>query len=715
MHDAVPNKITISDRSALRKTLGAPVSDRRSAALVRGAGQFAADIALQDPLHLAFVRSPVADAKLMGVDMDAARRAPGVSHVVTAADLGDLGVLAVNEVIKLHTKPNWPVLAGETLDAVGQPVAAILAETIDQALDASDLVEPIFDEQCRDRERVASQTWQSGDTDEAFANAAHIVACDVQHARLAPSPMETRAISVRCDDEGGLTIWHSTQTPHRTRSELASILGLDAEFIQVIARDVGGAFGMKASLYPEEVLAVWAAHKFRRNVRWSASRSEDFLSATHGRGLSTTGQLAVANDGRFLGLRAQVEAPVGRWLPNSGLIPAWNGARILPGPYDVDTVHIETQAVANNLAPVGIYRGAGRPEANFLMEKLVEKAAAVTGLSPIQIRRRNLVPAGQMPKSTPTGNILDSGNYSRLLATLESSGAYATRIAKRDAARAEGLLHGVGIAFYVEPSGEGWESARATLNTDGTVHIASGSSGQGQARETAYAQIAADALNLPLEFITAACGDTALSPQGIGALASRGTAIGGSAVLEVCQKLLDLRAKSDELPLTVEVRYENKGQAWGCGAYLVEVCVDADTGEIDIIDVFNADDAGRIVNPAFALGQIRGGFAQGLGEALMEQIVYDEHGQLLTGSLMDYALPRADQMPPLQVEKLETPSPMNSLGAKGIGEAGTIGAPPAIFHAVLDALSPLGVTDLQMPLTPARVWQAIQDAQGPKP
>ncbi|MEO0496772.1 MAG: xanthine dehydrogenase family protein molybdopterin-binding subunit [Pseudomonadota bacterium] len=693
------------------------VKDRRSDLLVRGAALFTADQTPADALHIAFVRSPVASGLLNGVNTIAAQSMPGVRCVLTADELyggdgGKIGHLPVNEIIPFTAQPApWAILASGTLDAVGQAVAAVVADTPLQAQDAAEIIELDFDVCERGSQAVAAQTWQSGDTAAHFAKAAHIVSCEVQHARLAPSPMETRAITVRYNDGGTLTIWHATQTPHRTRSHLARMLEIDPASLHVVAQNVGGAFGMKASLYPEEVLVVWAALKLRRSMCWSASRTEDFLSATHGRGLRSKARLAVDTDGGFLALEAQIEAPVGRWLPNSGLIPAWNGGRILPGPYEIEAVNIQTQAIAYNLAPVGIYRGAGRPEANFLMEGLVQKAAAATGLSGLEVRARNLVPAASMPKSTPTGNLLDSGDYQELLRRLEHDGCYSERLAKRDAARARGVLRGVGASIYLEPSGDGWETAQVTLNCDGTAHVASGSSGQGQARETAYAQIAASALGLPLHAVNVVCGDTETAPAGIGALASRGTAIGGSAVLAACTEAIKRRNGGEALPLTVDMRYDNKGQAWGCGAYLVDVQVDAETGEIEILDAFNLDDAGRIVNPAFALGQIQGGFAQGLGEALLERIVYDENGQLLTGSFMDYAMPRADNIPPLTVQKMETPSPMNALGAKGIGEAGTIGAPPAIYSAVLDALAPLGVRDLQMPMTPARVWQAIQDAK----
>jgi carbon-monoxide dehydrogenase large subunit len=489
---------------------------------------------------------------------------------------------------------------------------------------------------------------------------------------------------------------------------LANILGISPDRIRVIAPDVGGAFGMKGSVYPEEVLAVWAALHHRRNLRWIATRSEDFLSASHGRGLTSAGQLALGADGRFLGLTAQIDAPLGYWLPNSGLIPAWNAARVLPGGYDIDVVDITTTARLTQRPPMGLYRGAGRPEANILMERLVEKAARVTGLDPFDLRRRNL--RRQLPARTATGNMLDSGDYPALLEMLRDKGGWDAALARRDACRAQGRLAGVGMAFYVEPSGEGWESARVTSGVDGRAEVASGSSAQGQWRATAFAQIAADALGLCLGAITVRCGDTGTCPEGIGALASRSTPIGGSAVLAACRAVKARRDSGEAGEITEEIRYETDGQAWGYGAFLAELDVDGDTGAVTVSRMVSVDDTGVVINPALVRGQIIGGAAQGLGEALMERLVFDEDGQLLTGSFMDYALPRAADMPPVEVYSRQTASPLNLLGAKGVGEAGTIGAPAAILNAALDALGPVGVRDLTMPLTPSRVWAAIRNA-----
>ena len=682
---------------------------REDKALLLGQGQFAGDIGLEQPLHLVFVRAEVAAGLITGINTDDAREMPGVAGVFTGADVADLGDLSVNSILPISHLPTFEVLAQTHVKFSGQPVAAVLGESLSQAKDAAEVVWVDVDETgALPFQDVASERWQRGDCKGAFETAAHVVSCEVVHPRLAPSPMEPRAIAIAYDREAeGVTIWHSTQTPHRTRSELAEILAIDPDRIRVIARDVGGAFGMKASLYPEEVVAVWAAFQLRRDVSWQATRSDDFLSATHGRGLCTKGELALDANGKFLALMAEIEAPLGAWLPNSALIPAWNAARILPSGYRIRDVDISTKAKQNGLCPTGIYRGAGRPEANMLMERLIDKAARLTGIDPLELRRRNLLGAEELPYETPCGDTLDSGDYVRALDLLADKSKYLELSQMRDRRLAKGELVGIGTSFYVEPSGSGWESARVTLEADGRVTVASGSSSQGHSRETAYAEIAAEALGIKTDMIDVVLADTKMSPEGIGALASRSTAIGGSAVLAACREV----SGAADRPACAEVRYENDGQAWGYGAYFAVVSICRDTGVPTVEKVVCVDDAGCLILPELVHGQITGGFAQGLGEAMMEQVQYDAEGQLLTGSFMDYAMPRADTVPPLEIHGFETHSPTNILGAKGVGEAGTIGAPPALLNAVIDALGPLGIEDLQMPLTSYRIWLAIQDAK----
>ena len=694
---------------------------REDRALLLGQGQFADDIALTAPLHIAFVRAQSA-GHLQAVNADDAHDMPGVHATYTGADLRHLDNLSINPVIDLPHTPEFPVLAPPGYVAVGQPIAAIVAETPAQAQDAADMIAPDIDDAPHVPKTIATKHWTKGDTAHAFDTADHIVNCTIQHPRLAPAPMEPRAIAISYNaTDDTVAIWQSTQTPHRTRSELASILGINPDRIRVIAQHVGGAFGMKASLYPEEVFAVWAAIQHKRAVKWIATRSDDFLSATHGRGITTSGKLALNADGQFTALQAQVHAPLGGWLPNSALIPAWNAARILPSGYRIENIDITTTATTDGRGPTGIYRGAGRPEANALIERLIDKAADATGLDAIEIRRRNLLTPADLPHDTATGNRLDSGDYARALDMLAQAVDLPSLRDQQTKRRAKGELVGIGIGFYVEPSGEGWESARVTLNGDRAT-VASGSSSQGHGRETTFAQIAADTLGLDPAKVDVNFADTDKTPAGIGALASRSTAIGGSAVAQACT---EIKAEIDALrkaqpkysqntatlqPVEKTAIYHNLGQAWGYGAYLAMVTICRDTGALSIDQIACVDDAGTLINPDLVHGQITGGIAQGLGEAVMEHVEFDVDNQLLTGSLMDYALPRASDMPPIAIHSLQTPSPMNILGAKGVGEAGTIGAPIAILNACVDALKPLGIADLQMPLTSCNIWNKMHSA-----
>lgn len=697
--------------------IGQPLRRREDLPLVQGRGRFVADIDLPDALHIAFLRSPVAGAAILACDLAAARSMPGVAAVLTAADLGVLGRLTVNPVLPPHAEPAFPVLADGRVAAVGQPVAAVLADSADRAADAVAAIDLVVREEARPAGSGApafARDWRQGDAARAIAAAAHVVAVEIRHARLAPSPLEGRAIAVAVHPaEGGVTVWLSSQTPHRARTELADILALDAGRIRVIAPDVGGAFGMKASLYPEEVLAVWAALHLGRPVRWTATRGEDLLAASHGRGMTSRGSLALDADGRFLALEAQVDAPLGHWLTTSAAVPLWNAGRILPGPYAVGALAVSVRGHLGATAPVGIYRGAGRPEAAMLMERLVDRAARALQMDPLALRRANLIPPQAMPWQAPTGIVLDSGDYPALLALAQDAADLPGLRDLQRRRRAAGELVGLGCAVFVEPCGQGWESAQVRRNGDGTIDCFLGGSSQGHGRETACAQILADLFGVPPDTVAVRHGDTACCPEGIGALASRSTAIGGSAVLAAGREVLArLAAAMPGEAVEASAVYTAAGEAWGSGCYIAQVAVDGETGQVRVERMILADDAGVIVNPLLVEGQLTGGVAQGLGEALLERVVHDAEGQLLSGSLMDYALPRAADMPAIATATLASRSPANLLGAKGVGEAGAIGAPAAIVNAVLDALWPLGVRDIALPVSPETVWQAIRQAQG---
>jgi carbon-monoxide dehydrogenase large subunit len=736
--------------------IGRPLRRREDERLVRGCGRYVDDIAPQDCLHLEFFRSTYPRGVICAIDVETARARAGVVAVFTHHDLALTGEAAVNPLIANIRPPRFTVLAEQTIGAVGQPIAAVVARSVLAARDAAELIEVTVDEQSPlaggPETQAITGRWVSGEVAQAFAAAAHVVGIGIEHPRLAPMPLEPRAaVAEWSEAEGVLTMWLSTQTPHRARTDLANMLDLPEEKIRVIAPDVGGAFGGKASIYPEDVMVAWAARALRRPVKWCATRSEDFQAATHGRGARTAGELAVAADGRVLALRAQLAFPLGHWLPYSAAAPGRNASRILPGPYCIDAIDVDLVGTLTSTAAVGIYRGAGRPEACMLMERLMDRAAAATGLDPIAIRRRNLIGPESFPYRTPTGETLDSGDYPALVAKACNLADYETLCRTRNKRRRRGEITGVGVAIYIEPCGEGWESARIGLSADGRIIAATGASSQGQGRETAYAQIVSEVLRVEPERVVVVHGDTGATLAGTGALASRSTAIGGSALKIATQRFLDkakiaashivqvapdLMQQDDrgfaragklrvtwamlaqqafteavdvvdgEALVTTEI-YHAKGEAWSSGCCIASVSVAAETGEVRIEKLVWVDDAGVVVNPMLVHGQLVGGMAQGIGETLMEQIVYDANGQLVTGSLMDYAVPRSADVPPVIIDKIETVSPANVLGAKGVGEAGCIGVPAAIVNAVVDALSVRRVTHLDMPLTREKVWRAL--------
>ena len=698
------------------------VEDR---ALLTGQGRFADDIRIAGCLHAAFVRSPEARGRIAAVDTAEAAAMPGVVRIFAGPDLAGLGRTSVNPLMpELRPLPPEP-LAIETVAAVGAPVALVVADTAAAAMDAAEAVwaeiEPLpadiapgGPEAVRARER-----WRTPAPD--TRNAAAHASVALRQPLLAPAALEPRGLVADAASEPGrLTVWLGSQSPHRAREELAAVLGLDPELIRVVAPDVGGAFGMKASLYPEDIAVAFAARSLGRCVKWIATRSEDFLAATQGRGQSIEASLNAAADGTLLHLDAAVRAPLGHWMPYSAVVPARNAGRILPGPYRVASVDIEAAGLETQGAAVGIYRGAGRPEAALAMELLIERLADALDLPPDEMRRRNFVKAADMPWTTPTGQRLDSGDYS-------TAHDRAAALLGPETAAKDGLLHGRATVAYIEPSGLGWETARLTLGADGTITAATGSTAQGQGRTTAVQQIVGSRLGIDPDAVGVIHGDSRAPATAIGALASRSTPIGGSALIEACR---DLRRRAEEHPgrppgdrpdwpaiaqrtggLVADATYTADGEAWGYGAVGCAVAIDPETGVLTVERLVWVDDAGTVVNPMLAEGQLLGGIAQGFGEAVLERIVYDADGQLLTGSFMDYGIPRAADMPPVTLERMETPSPANLLGAKGIGEAGTIGAPAAIACAVMDALRPLGVKHLDMPFTPAHIWQAIRDAR----
>lgn len=724
--------------------------------LLTGQGRFVDDHAPPGCLHMAVVRSDAAGVALVAVDVAECRAAPGVHLVLTGADLAGLGRPSVNPVVEGLAVHPFRALAVGRVDAVGQPVAVVVAETPEVAADAAELIEVAYGNPAPAETDAAFRlTWSHGT---APAAAAQTIRLDIACARVSPAPLEPRAaLADPTATDGKLTVWVASQSAHRVRDDLSAILGLAPETLRVIAPDVGGAFGGKASLYPEDALVAEAARRLGRPVKWRGSRQADLIGGTHGRGARLQATARLAADGTVAGLSADLRFPLGAWMPFSAAVPARNCARILPGPYRIPHLSVVAAGEMTATAPLGIYRGAGRPEAALLMERLMDMAARRAGVDPIAYRRRHLIPAAAFPYATPSGETLDSGDFAGLLDRLEAHVDYPALTARIAERRAAGAVVGLGVALYIEPCGHGWESARASLTRQGRIRIASGSSAQGQGRETAYAAIAAQALGVSSDQIDVVHSDTDRAPAGIGALASRGTPIGGSAVLRAARALRQrLRERAapllgcggedvvlsaagvaaagggalawdtlahclakqkgiggdpgpDEL-LRETVIHHADGEAWASGVVLAQLAIDRDTGVPTVERLVWVEDAGRILDPVMADGQLIGGLAQGLGEALLERIVYEPDGQILTGSLMDYALPRASDMPPVDLLHQETPTNANPLGAKGVGEAGCIGVPAAIVNAAVDALSPFGVAHLDMPLTSEKLWRALSAA-----
>jgi carbon-monoxide dehydrogenase large subunit len=688
--------------------------------------------------------------------------------------------MPVNRLLPGMLVPPHPIVAEREVHAAGTPVAVVVAADALAARDALELIEveyaprpalPEPDGALADGapalfaevpgNRAFTRALGAGDAAGAFARAARVVSLRVAQPRLAGVPLEPRTVLASFDaSTEELTLWVSCQAPFRIRAEVARLLGVPESRVRVIAPDVGGGFGVKSGPYREEVLLGWLARRLGRPVRWVATRSEDQLTTNHARGSVCEGALALDADGRILALRARVVSPLGTALMNAAAGPPWNHARLLPGAYVVPACDITVTGALTTTAPVAAYRGAGRPEATFFIERLMDTAARALGLDPAEIRRRNFVPADRFPFRTVTGQVYDSGDYPGALARTLAAADY-PRLKREQAERRRlGEIVGVGLASYVEPCALGWESGSLKVERSGRVTAITGSSAHGQGHETTFAQVVADHLGVTPDDVVVVHGDTRSGPEGFGTFGSRSVALGGGALARVAgevrekgrriaARLLEAAAEdvvgvaggfqvvgvpqrrvtwkevaaaayaggqalpAGETPgLEASTYFQPDGEVWSSGCVVCTLRVEADTGRLVIERLVWVDDAGTVINPLLAEGQLHGALAQGLGQTLMEAIVYDADGQLVTGTLMDYAIPRADDVPPVEIEKMHTPSPRNLLGAKGLGEAGCIGIPPAVVNAAVDALAPFGVTHLDMPLTPARLWAALHAGGG---
>ena len=756
--------------------VGRPLKRSEDPKLVAGRGQYVEDITLPGLAHLAFLRSPHAHARIKALGTDAARKAPGVVRVATADDLGPLRPLSFMATIPGLKQAPCPYLAGAVVDSTGVPVAAIVAESAALARDAAELIEvdyeplpPIADAE-RGLEAGAALahtelgtnqafSWllKGGDVDAAFGRAAHVVKVRLDHNRLAGAPMEPRGVLARYDaGSGELTVWLTTQNPFLSRADLAQVLGFPEHRLRVIAPDVGGGFGVKGPLYREEIVAAALARELGRPIRWMSTRTEDLLTTIQARAAVTEAQGAVTADGEIVGLKARAVFDLGAHLLSLSLVPPMSASTHIFGPYRIQNAELLSLGVYTNTAPTGPYRGSGRPVGVYLIERVMDEAARVTGLDPVEIRRRNFIPPDAFPHRTPFGPSYDSGDYGRALDRVVELADYGALRREQAAARGRGEIMGIGVAAYVESTNVlGWESGVVRVERSGKVTAITGSSPHGQGHETTFAQVIADQLGVAWDDVIVRHGDTLGAPQAIGTFGSRSAGLGGNALARAAGEVRDkgrrlaarlLEASPDDLQLVrggfqvkglpervvgwdrigefahrgmglppeetpgleATVFFRQDQPSWSFGAGLAVVRVAPETGQVRLERFVAVDDCGNAINPLLVDGQIVGGFAQGLGQVLLERIVYGEDGQLLTGTFMEYAIPRADDMPELVVDRTVTPSPLNPLGVKGVGEGSACVAPPAIVNAVVDALSPFGVHHVDIPLTPEKIWRALR-------
>ncbi len=782
--------------------IGARVPRKEDKRFLIGQGRYTDDLNKQHQTYAWIVRSPHANAIIKGIDTSAAKAAPGVVAVFTGKDLAadKVGGLPCGWLIKNKdgspmTEPPHPALVADRARHVGDQVAVVIAETRSQARAAAKLVEVDYEPEpavASVRAAVAEGAplvwdqapkntcydWHIGErapVEAAFEKAFKIVEIEVTNNRLIPNAMEPRAAIGEYDvADDMLTLTTTSQNPHLIRLLLgAFVLGVPEHKLRVVAPDVGGGFGSKIFHYAEEAIVVWAARKLGRPVKWTAERSESFMSDAHGRDTVMKAKLALDKDGNFLGLHVHNLANMGAYLSTfSTAVPTYLCATLLAGVYKTPAIYAEVHAVFTHTVPVDAYRGAGRPEAAYLLERLVDKAAAEMGMDRLEIRRKNMITPDMFPYQTPVALAYDTGDYQATMELALKAIDWNGFPARREEAKKRGKLRGIGISTYIEACGLApsaiagalgaraglYEAAGVRVHPTGSVSVFTGAHSHGQGHETAFAQIVADQFGIDIAQVDVVHGDTAKIPFGMGTYGSRSLAVGGSAIVRATEKIIakgkkiaahlleaseaDVEYKAGKFTVAGTDRgktfaevafaayvphnypleklepgldesafYDPKNFTFSGGCHVVEVEIDPDTGVVTVADVAAADDVGTIVNPLIVDGQMHGGLAQGIGQALYERALYDESGQLLSASYMTYGMPRAADFPFFKVGNHVTPCTHNPLGAKGVGEVGAIGVPPAVINAVIDALGPLGVKDIEMPATPERVWKAIQSAK----
>src|SRR5579884_27076 len=778
---------------AVMRLVGARVKRAEDPRLITGRSTYTDDVRLVDSLYAEFHRSPIAHGRIKSINLDAARQVPGVVAVYDAQALGEFadalpggGAITGMQVVR-----RYPLVNDGKVRQVGDPIALVVATSRAAAEDGAAAVEVDYEElpAVVDLEKAMEpsapklyEDWPSnvayhvevGDkaaTDAAFKSAHKTVSLRIVQQRLVGNPMETRACVAKWDaGPQELTLWVSTQAPHLAKTFLAGSLGLPEHKVRVIAGEVGGGFGVKIDTYPEEVACSRASILLGKPIKWSEDRSEHFQATVQGRGQVDYVDLALDQNGKFLALRSRIIADLGAHQQmNTALVPTLSNL-MLSGAYEIPNIYGEITAVMTNTPPTGAYRGAGRPEALHLVERIVDVAAHEMGIDPAELRRRNLIGADKFPYTTKTGVTYDSGNYEPALDKALQLVGYKELRAEQDRLRKEGKkLLGIGLSTYVEicgmgPSaamgGIGWDSATVRFDPTGKVTVLTGVSPHGQGQETTFAQIIHDELGVPFEDVTVLHGDTRVVQYGIGTFGSRGLAVGGAALMKAIERVRD-KAKAvaahlleasieditydqgrmyvkgtpskavtiqevamtcmlgvQKLPQEIEPGLEGQGRfeptnfTWPFGTHVCVVEIDTETGEITLRKIVAVDDCGKIISPMLVEGQVHGGLAQGIGQALFEGAKWDDSGQPVTGSLMDYAMPLASELCEFQLDHTETPTPVNPLGAKGVGEAGTIGICPAVVNAVVDALSHLGVKDVEMPITSEKIWRILHQGEG---
>jgi carbon-monoxide dehydrogenase large subunit len=776
--------------------IGASVRRKEDIRFITGKGQYTDDVARPGETRAVFVRSPHAHAKIKSIDIKAAEKMPGVVAVLTGAQLATdkIGNLICGWMI--HSKDGSPMkmaphpaLANGKVNHVGDAVAVVIADTQAQGRDAAEKVKVEYDvlasvsDPAKAQAKGAPQIhadiadntiyqWHLGDgkaTAAAFAAAKHVTKIDLINNRLVPNAIEPRAALAEYDSgTDHLTLWNTSQNPHVARLVIAAFVGMAPEHkLRVIAPDVGGGFGSKIFIYPEEVVCLWASRRVNRPVKWTADRSESFVTDAHGRDHVTHAEMAFDGDGKILALRAKTIANLGAYMSTfSSSVPTYLYGTLLSGQYAIPQIYCEVDAVYTNTVPVDAYRGAGRPEATFVVERLVECGARELGIEPGDLRKRNFVKT--FPHQTPVIMMYDAGDYNASLKkAMDLADVKGFGKRKRDSAR-NGKLRGLGYSTYIEACGIApsqavgslgagvglWESAEVRVNPTGSVEVLTGSHSHGQGHETTFAQLVAERLGIPIENVAIVHGDTDKVQFGMGTYGSRSGAVGMSAIVKALDKVeakakkvaaFMLEAAEGDIEFKdgkFTVAGTDKAAAWGdvalnayvahkftgaelepglketsfydptnftfpAGCHICEIEIDTETGKTDVVNWTAVDDFGTVINPMIVEGQVHGGVAQGVGQALLEGAVYDKDGQLVSGSFMDYSMPRAHDLPSFKVGLTETKSPSNPLGMKGCGEAGAIAAPAAVINAITDAI---GSEDIAMPATASAVWAALQKA-----